>query len=127
MLVILKTPLDFKSSFLHLIGSLCVFDSLCILFNITIFSGPLLSESYRHQVITSHPPLDCMVLQVLPHLIPLVLPLAQVSLTSSVYTIVALAGERWLAVTRSENRMLFSNESVLDITSYNSWVSVYYV
>ena len=84
ILVIRRTQLDFKTSFLHLIYSLCVCDSVCIVFNIIIFSFPLLSETYRHQV--------------LPHLIPLMLPLAQISLTSSVYTILALAMERFMAV-----------------------------
>ena len=61
-----------------------MFDTLSIIFNIIIFSGPLLSETYRHQVF--------------PHLVPLVLPLAQISLTSSVYTILLLAMERCMAV-----------------------------
>jgi hypothetical protein len=39
-----------------------------------------------------------LLFQVFPHLVPIVLPLAQISLTSSVYTIVALAIERFLAV-----------------------------
>ena len=48
--VILSSVLDLKESFLQLIFTLSVFDSICIIFNITIFSAPLLSEHYRLQV-----------------------------------------------------------------------------
>ena len=84
--VIYKTDLGFKTSFSRLIASLCIFDTLCILSNLTIFSLPLLSESYRHQVF--------------PNLVPTLLPLAQISLTTSVYTIVAVAVERYITVKR---------------------------
>ena len=50
MYVILTSALDLKQSFLQLILTLTIFDSICIIFNITIFSGPLLSEHYRLQV-----------------------------------------------------------------------------
>ena len=45
-----KNELDFKISFVRLVIILCIFDSFCILFNITIFSLPLINETYRHQV-----------------------------------------------------------------------------
>ena len=51
ILVIFNNNLDLKTSFLHLIYLLSIFDCLCIVCNIFIFSGPLLSEKYRHQVI----------------------------------------------------------------------------
>ena len=84
--VLFYTDLGFKSSFTRLIANLCIFDSFCILFNLTIFTFPLLSESYRHQV--------------LPHLLPLVLPLTQIALTGSVYTVLAVALERFASVKR---------------------------
>ena len=76
--------MDQKSSFLKLISTLAIFDCLCIMFNIFLFSAPLLSETYRHQVF--------------PHLLPWLLPLAQISLTGSVYTILAVAIERFCCV-----------------------------
>ena len=48
--ILLKTELGFKLFFTRLIMILCVFDTFGILFNISIFSGPFLSETYRHQV-----------------------------------------------------------------------------
>ena len=82
--VLYTTDLGFRSSFTSLISNLCFFDTFCIVFNATIFTFPLLSETYRHQI--------------LPSLLPLVLPLAQISLTGSVYTIVAVALKRFIAV-----------------------------
>ena len=101
MLVIHRTQLDFKMSFVHLISILCLFDTICILLNVLIFSGPLLNETYRHQVSNSFKKSkisNILFPQVFPHLVPLVLPLAQISLTCSVYTILALTVERFLAV-----------------------------
>ena len=84
--VLFTTDLGFKSSFNRLISNLCIFDTFCIVLNTTIFTFPLLSETYRHQI--------------LPALLPIVLPLAQISLTGSVYTVVAVALERFIAVKR---------------------------
>ena len=50
LLVISKVQLDLKGSFIRLIATLCIFDCLCIILNLLLFSGPLLSEYYRHQV-----------------------------------------------------------------------------
>ena len=86
MLVILNNNLNLKTSFLHLLSLLSIFDCLCIVCNIFLFSGPLLSEIYRHQVY--------------PHLVPWLLPLAQTCLTGSVLTILVVAVERLTCVTR---------------------------
>ena len=51
--VLLRADLGYKSLFIRLIMSLCIFDTLCIAFNISIFSGPLLDETYRLQVKSS--------------------------------------------------------------------------
>ena len=45
-----RKKLDLKISFLSLIGLLCVFDILCIVTNIVIFSFPIIDPFYRHQV-----------------------------------------------------------------------------
>ena len=45
-----KSELGLKVSFRRLISQLCVLDTLCIIFNILMFSGPWHSEHYRHQV-----------------------------------------------------------------------------
>ena len=45
-----KSELGLKVSFRRLIYQLCVLDTLCILSNILMFSGPWHSEHYRHQV-----------------------------------------------------------------------------
>ena len=82
--VLYTTDLGFRSSFTRLISNLCFYDTFCIVFNATMFTFPLLSETYRHQI--------------LPSLLPLFLPLAQISLTGSVYTIVAVALECFIAV-----------------------------
>ena len=50
LLVLCKESLGFKILFSTLISILCVFDNLCIILNILIFSGPLISETYRLQV-----------------------------------------------------------------------------
>ena len=47
-----KSELGLKVSFRRLIYQLCVLDTLCILSNILMFSGPWHSEHYRHQVDT---------------------------------------------------------------------------
>ena len=57
--IILSSVLDLKQSFLQLILTLSVFDSICIIFNITIFSAPLLSEHYRLQVIKTFSLVEC--------------------------------------------------------------------
>ena len=45
-----QSELGLKLSFSRLIYQLCVLDTLCIIFNILMFSGPWHSEHYRHQV-----------------------------------------------------------------------------
>ena len=44
------TELGFKLFFSRLIILLCIFDTFCIILNIPLFSLPLLSETFRHQV-----------------------------------------------------------------------------
>ena len=81
-----QSELGLKLSFSRLIYQLCVLDTLCIIFNILMFSGPWHSEHYRHQV--------------LPLIMPVLLGLTQMSLSGSVLTILGVAVERLLAVTR---------------------------
>ena len=50
----MSSALDFKQSFLQLIFTLSIFDSLCITFNIIIFSAPLISQNYRLQVVMAY-------------------------------------------------------------------------
>ena len=100
LLVISKSSLGLKVSVRRLICQLCVLDVLCITFNIMMFSGPWPSEHYRHQV-RSHRESECHLLsQILPLLMPVLLGLTQMSLTGSVFTILAVAIERLLAVRR---------------------------
>ena len=70
----------------RLISQLCVLDTLIIIFNIVMFSCPWHSEYYR--------------LQILPVMIPVLLGLTQMSLTGSVFTILVVAIERLVAVSR---------------------------
>ena len=51
--VIFTTPLDFKASFLRLVATLATFDLVCIVLNMVIFAGPVLDETYRHQVVNN--------------------------------------------------------------------------
>jgi hypothetical protein len=48
--IIIWTQLGFKRLFRQLISALLIFDTICIFCNIATFSGPFLSETYRHQV-----------------------------------------------------------------------------
>ena len=103
--VLLRADLGYKSLFIRLIMSLCIFDTLCIAFNISIFSGPLLDETYRLQVKSSQCWNDLklmfnIIFQIFPCLVPIILPFAQISLTGSVFTILAVATERFLSIYR---------------------------
>ena len=100
------------------VATLSVFDCLCIILNMIIFSGPTLSETYRHQVnvfisflrnsevhsTQKDKDIDKSIktenMQIFPVLVPLLLPVTQICLTGSLYTVLAVAIERFLAVTR---------------------------
>ena len=84
LLMIQTSDLDLKPVFKTLISTLMISDSFCIIFSSLIFSVPCISHSYS--------------LYIFPHLIPPILPMAQISLTNSVYITVAVAVERFMSV-----------------------------
>ncbi|XP_023340150.1 probable G-protein coupled receptor frpr-1 [Eurytemora carolleeae] len=87
LLVLYYGKLDFQKTFIQLLTVLSVFDIISIVSNILLFSGPLLFQHYR--------------LQILPHLLAyLLLPVAQIAMTGSVLTTLAVSVERFIAVCR---------------------------
>ena len=83
MLILHGKNLDLKPVFKTLVTTLLLSDSICIILSILIFSVPRLSHQYEFYIF--------------PHLIPVILPLTQISLTISVYTTVAVAVERFIS------------------------------
>jgi len=77
---------DLKPSFANILKCLSIYD-ICLLSGMVAMYGlPIIC-----------PPYD---LHVKPHLIPLVLPLSQVALTGSVYSVVVVATERYFNICR---------------------------
>jgi len=79
-----KKDVELKPSFANLLKCLSIFDTIfltCILFQYTL---PTLSESYY--------------VWVLPHITPYNLPVIHITLTGSVYSVVAVSVERFLTV-----------------------------
>ena len=71
-----------KPTFTSLLVWLAVLDSLFLVLVVLVFSLPELSLTYK--------------LRVFPHMLSSLLPLAAITLTASVYTVVAVVLERYL-------------------------------
>jgi len=84
IIVLFRKDMELKRDFMHILVTLICFDILCIVFNLMIFGFPRLWESYEQKV--------------WPYIIPTVLPLAQIALTGSIYSTLALAIERYISV-----------------------------
>ena len=81
ILVLKRRDLDLTGSFINLLITLCVFDSLFIVAVNLFYTLPIHSEFYDRQLI--------------PYLTPALLPLIHIVLTGSVYSVVAVAVERY--------------------------------
>ncbi len=81
ILVLQLKDLDLASSFVNLLTTLCVFDSLFIAAVNLFYTLPIHSEFYESELI--------------PYLTPALLPLVHIVLTGSVYSVVAVAVERY--------------------------------
>jgi hypothetical protein len=79
-----KKDVELKPSFANLLKCLSVFDSLFLCCILLQYSLPALSDSYLTWV--------------LPHITPFTLPVIHITLTGSVYTVVAVAVERFITV-----------------------------
>ncbi|XP_059084570.1 FMRFamide receptor-like [Tigriopus californicus] len=82
--VLCRRDMDLKPMFRQILVTLISFDIGCIIFNLLLFSLPLLSNSYSEGVF--------------PYIVPVVLPFAQISLTGSIYCTLAVAIERYVSV-----------------------------
>ena len=90
-MIIQNSDLDLKPIFKTLISTLMISDCFCIFFSSLIFSGPCISHNYS--------------IYIFPHLIPFILPMAQISLTNSVYTTVAVAAERFMSICQPQQQV----------------------
>ncbi len=81
VMVLQSKDLDLTASFVNLLTTLCVFDSLFIVCVNLFYTLPIHSELYETELI--------------PYLTPVLLPLVHIVLTGSVYTVVAVAVERY--------------------------------
>ncbi|TRY61270.1 hypothetical protein TCAL_02155 [Tigriopus californicus] len=84
ILVLTKRDLDLKSSFVNLLITLCVFDIFFIVAVNLFYSLPIHSRFYE--------------VEILPYMTPLLLPLIHIVLTGSVYSVVAVAVERYFII-----------------------------
>ncbi len=90
ILVLKGKDLDMTASFVNLLCALCVFDSLFIVAVNLFYTLPLHSEFYERELI--------------PYLTPILLPLIHIVLTGSVYSVVAVAVERYWIICDPFNR-----------------------
>ena len=81
---------DTNQTFTDLLVWLAVIDSVFLVLVTMMFSLPLVSPSYHDWVF--------------PPMVPIVLPCTSVAMTASLYTVLALAVERFLTVSASSQR-----------------------
>jgi len=79
-----KKDVELKPSFANLLKCLSIFDTIFLICILLQYSLPTLSEEYY--------------IWVLPYITPYTLPIIHISLTGSVYSVVAVAVERFLTV-----------------------------
>lgn len=84
IIVLTRRELDLKGSFLNLLVTLCVFDMLFILAVNLFYTVPIHSSFYEQELI--------------PYLTPMLLPAIHIVLTGSVYSVVAVAVERYMII-----------------------------
>ena len=109
MTILHKRELDLKQIFRNLLCLLLLSDTICILFTISVFALPQISYFYATNIF--------------PHLIPVLLPLAQISLTVSIYATIGVAVERFVSVC-SPHTKVFSLLSCFLLSSSVSFASV---
>merc|ERR1712227_327239 len=69
---------------MQILTTLITFDIFCIIFNLSLFCLPLIWSAYFDHVF--------------PYIVPYILPLAQIALTGSIYSTLAVAIERYTSV-----------------------------
>jgi len=84
ILVLLRKDMDLKPNFMQILTTLITFDIFCIIFNLSLFCLPLIWSAYFDHVF--------------PYIVPYILPLAQIALTGSIYSTLAVAIERYVSV-----------------------------
>ena len=84
ILVLKLRDLDLKPSFANLLVTLCIFDMIFILAVILFYTIPIHSIYYEEHAI--------------PYITPFLLPLIHIALTGSVYSVVAVAMERYCII-----------------------------
>lgn len=82
--VLFRRDMDLKPTFMQILVTMMTFDFLCIFFNLLVFCLPVLSNEYKDGVA--------------PYIIPYILPMAQIALTGSIYSTLAVAIERYVSV-----------------------------
>merc|ERR1712241_984656 len=76
--------MDLKPTFMQILVTLLISDFFCIVFNLLYFCFRVLSSTYNEDVA--------------PYIGPYVLPMAQIALTGSIYSTLAVAIERYVSV-----------------------------
>ena len=84
VILLTKQELDLKKSFRNLLIMLCVFDLLFVICMNLFYTLPVHFRVYNDEMI--------------PYLTPFLLPLIHITLTGSVYSIMAVAGERYCII-----------------------------
>jgi len=79
-----KTDVELKPSFANLLKCLSIFDTIFLVCILLEYSLPILSQQFY--------------IWVLPRITPIIVPFIHISLTGSVYSVVAVAIERFLTV-----------------------------
>ena len=86
LLILFTSELDLSNSFSQMLTALLLSDSICIIMSLLLFSLPYL-------------------IALSPYMVPILLPIAQVALTMSVYMIIALSFERFFTVTKPHRQV----------------------
>lgn len=98
LVILFRNDLHLKPTFRQLLSMLFIYDSLCIVFGVSLFSLPYLSNSYN--------------MKVHPYIVPWVLPLAQIANTASIYSTVVVAMERYVSVCRPHTHLPYYTGTV---------------
>ena len=80
-------------------------------FSFSVFSLPLLCEYYKEWIY--------------PYLIPTIYPLTSITLTISLYMVIALSIERFLSITNSNMRNMVRSITYLQSSNFDALLSFY--
>ena len=100
LLILGQKDLELKPIFRSMLSLLLISDTICILLINLLFSCKLLSLEFA--------------IYILPHMMPWLLPVTQIFLTISIYTIIGVAVERFVSIsTHTPPRRASSNSGRL--------------